>query len=336
MDNSNRISKQSAYNSIVAGYVAGITGLLIGHPLDSMKVLLQTQAAAQSTGPTAPKAALQLPTNNNGPNARQIRTNTTAVATELVTPTQRSFLSLYKGIHIPLMTVGVMQSLNFVLYDSFRRLLYQNDLKNNQSSGSQSAAGDGNYLWDDSLTNVAIASGTAGAFISLITSPMQVLKTKQQVMLWDTRTALRETMRNGGLRNFFTGFGAHFYCDTIGRAVYFASYECMKRHLREHYHDGSKNSDVINRMISAAASGMMCWFVIFPADVVRCKVYHHVTTNPGSEISSTEMIQKMFRESNGSLRPFMRGFGITVARAGPVAAAVLPVYDLTLEWLRGM
>lgn len=334
MDNANRISKQSACNSIVAGYAAGITGLLIGHPLDSMKVLLQTQSQPGTASPASTGAILQLPT-KNGPNTRQIRTNTTAVATELVTPTQRSFLSLYKGIHIPLMTVGVMQSLNFVLYDSFRRLLYQHDVKVMDMESSSSSLS-GNYLWDDSLKNVAMSSGIAGAFISLITSPMQVLKTKQQVMMWDTRTALRETLRNGGIRNFYAGFGAHFYCDTVGRAVYFASYECIKRHLREHRYDGTQNSDVVNRMISAAASGMLCWTVIFPADVVRCKVYHHITTNPGAKISSTEMIQKMLQESNYTIRPFVRGFGITVARAGPVAAAVLPVYDLTLEWLRGV
>jgi hypothetical protein len=34
-----------------------------------------------------------------------------------------------------------------------------------------------------------------------------------------------------------------------------------------------------------------------------------------------------------SERAFYRGFSISILRAGPVAASVLPVYDLTLEWL---
>jgi hypothetical protein len=45
-------------------------------------------------------------------------------------------------------------------------------------------------------------------------------------------------------------------------------------------------------------------------------------------LSTTEMIRVMHGE-----KAFYRGFWLTVLRAGPVAAAVLPVYDLVLEKL---
>ncbi len=40
------------------------------------------------------------------------------------------------------------------------------------------------------------------------------------------------------------------------------------------------------------------------------------------------MAQAVYRE-----RALYRGFSVTVLRAGPVAAMVLPVYDLALEYL---
>ena len=43
------------------------------------------------------------------------------------------------------------------------------------------------------------------------------------------------------------------------------------------------------------------------------------------------MGRQMLQE--GGIRCFYRGFGVTIIRSGPVAAAVLPIYDVTLEWL---
>jgi hypothetical protein len=72
------------------------------------------------------------------------------------------------------------------------------------------------------MLNVAIASFLAGASTSVLTSPMVIVKTKQQTMVWGFRKAVRETYRNGrkdsgkshmlkGICTLYTGFGAHFF-----------------------------------------------------------------------------------------------------------------------------
>ena len=122
------------------------------------------------------------------------------------------------------------------------------------------------------------------------------------------------------------------------------------------------------RMMCAAAAGIVCWMVIFPVDSLRSRLYAQATTTTGavsqahgpsshlqpqqqqqqpsgsqatssSTTSSTSprmssswhMVQRVYREHG--LRGFYRGVTITVLRAGPVAAAVLPMYDLTLDYL---
>ena len=48
----------------------------------------------------------------------------------------------------------------------------------------------------------------------------------------------------------------------------------------------------------------------------------------GRKASVLETILQMRQDG-----AFYRGYSIAMVRGGPVAASVLPVYDLTLEWL---
>jgi len=213
------------------------------------------------------------------------------------------------------------------------------------------------YLENDTFSNVALASGAAGAVISFGTSPLMVVKTKQQIMVWGFRKSIEDTLNGGGgalgrrlstpgMHNFFTGFAPHAFCDTFGRAVYFASYEFFKRSIfairqkerEQQEFDGTVASidmaippsiTIAERMACAALSGMACWSFIFPMDVIRSKMYAQTLSSP--QTSAWDMTMSTYQK--GGLRSFYRGYCITVLRAGPVAAAVLPVYDMTLEWL---
>merc|ERR1719203_698342 len=150
---------------------------------------------------------------------------------------KRSLRALYAGVTGPLLTIGVIQSLNFAIYDSVRRVLYKYQVQSENSCHDQP----GDYLHYDNLSNVAMASLLSGASTSILTSPMLVVKTKQQIMVWGFRKAIRDTFHQcgmkerlhplNGLRNFYTGFGVHFMCDAVGRSVYMFTYEFLKRKL---------------------------------------------------------------------------------------------------------
>jgi len=86
-------------------------------------------------------------------------------------------------------------------------------------------------------------------------------------------------------------------------------------------------------MICAASSGMICWAFIFPADVIRSKLYAKSlnTQVQPTTMDGIHLARQMVKEEG--IKSLYRGMGVTVLRAGPVAAAVLPVYDSVLEWL---
>mmetsp|Transcript_17124 Transcript_17124/g.25313 ORF Transcript_17124/g.25313 Transcript_17124/m.25313 type:complete len:325 (+) Transcript_17124:129-1103(+) len=300
------ISYQSFVNSLGAGYVAGVCGVLVGHPMDSLKVFSQTQ-----TLKTLPKT-IKLPANG----AKSM--------SALAAPIQRDLKmrTLYSGAGSTLLTVGLVQSVNFGIYDTCRRCLYKLDNPNFSED---------DYLNNDSIFNVACSAMVAGSAISLITSPLIVIKTKQQFMTWDFYTAVKKTLRPSvgrySVLNFFVGYAPHLFSECFGRGVYFASYETLKRQFAKG--EGRENATLVQKMMAAGVSGMLCWSLIFPFDAIRNKLCAKaVYTDAGS---SWQMAKLMYQQ--GKLRSFYRGFQFAIVRAGPVAAAVLPIYDTTREFL---
>lgn len=358
------LSLKGGISSILAGYIAGSCGLVVGHPLDSIKVLMQTSSGANgNSGSTSPltasanfRASSLVPLVSASKLDIQKRGKASSVlVNQLVTdgPTRamqsgsseiiksRSIISLYAGIGVPLLTIGMVQSLTFGMYDSFRRILYAKDMEREHNVNLDNVD---MYLYNDSLLNTAFASFAAGGIISIITSPLQVIKTKQQVMQWSMKKTAVDTFRQaGGIRNFYAGFGAHFFCDAPGRVIYFTAYEFLKRYALTRKSNTIDENSLYNnakltiheRMLCAGIAGQLCWSLIFPLDVIRCKIYANAAQCQSGQApsrSSLHVAKEMWKM--GGFRPFFRGYGITIIRAGPVAAAVLPVYDISLEWLK--
>ena len=308
----------SVQNSLIAGYVAGLTGTLVSYPMDSAKVWVQTrQAARPSTSGFAVAAGAATSPHPAGTRAASTLAMPPPPGVKLNNMIQLT-RALYRGISAPLVTVGLVQSLNFAIYDSTRRVLFAASHPN----GDQR-----NYLQDDSLLHVGAASVTAGAFLAFVTSPLVMIKTKQQVQQISFGQAARQTLRAGVWR---CGFGPHFVSETAGRGIYFCAYEVCKRQWMavSPDNDGGRHQgpSLAGRMVSAGVAGIVCWTIMFPLDVVRSRLF------ASSEyVTAWNMTKRIYGEYGA--KGFFRGYGISVFRAGPVAAMVLPIYDYTLEHL---
>ena len=156
------------------------------------------------------------------------------------------------------------------------------------------------------------------------------IKTKQQITGNGFRQAVKESLftKNGkmSLSGCFTGFYPHLISETMGRSLYYVVYEACKRSVKSYKEQrGFVQPEVTiqERMVSAAFAGVSCWALIYPFDVLRSRLYYEE-----GRFTTVEMIRTVHAE-----KAFYRGFLLTVLRAGPVAAAVLPVYDLVLERL---
>jgi len=330
--------------ALIAGYTAGSLGIFVGHPLDSLKVLAQT-GGNSFCSISFMRSIIQSTLGNtktNQPNVQDlfhkpnlISNRLLAVAASLnnnVKPT--SFLSLYAGIQGPLLTQGMITSVSFFMYDTIRRTLYHRSISLNSVTQEGSNGNKKDYLYFDSLQNVFISACLSGGLMSVVTSPIIAVKTKQQVMQWSMKEAALDTLQTkGGIRNFYAGYAPHILCEGFGRATYFTTYEFLKRNIRKlNNDDHTKDISLPQRVLCASLTGMITWTSVFPLDVLRNKMYTQSVRGDASGTTAIQMACKMWN-LEGKWRPFFRGYFVTIARAGPVAAVSLPCYDLTLEWL---
>jgi len=261
-------------HSLVAGSVAGSLGVVVGQPIDMLRVRLQIGKHNFQHTP--------------------------------------GLIPLFKGVLPPLLMTGVVSSLQFGVYERIRMEFERRLSKSNSMLP----------LW----THFAAGFG-AGAALSIATSPFLTLKVQQQALGEGLVQTASHLVQAEGTRGLFRGFGAHFFADSAGRGVYMMSYEGFKRAT------GSKCESVslTQRLIAGAGAGMATWLAIYPADVVRSRLYA-LRPSLGGSLTQVGCARLVYREHG--LRGFFRGMGLTILSSGPIAAVVLPTYDFIFEFLQ--
>mmetsp|Transcript_7842 Transcript_7842/g.16156 ORF Transcript_7842/g.16156 Transcript_7842/m.16156 type:complete len:405 (-) Transcript_7842:729-1943(-) len=370
----NTNAKTNPAHAMFAGYLAGSSGTIVGYPLDSLKVWVQTNTLGKNkhlekkkkgrkhlskdksskhgaSGNISKKASevsgarrsnsTTAITNARHSSSNSSSSNTSFSAARMIRKPAltviRTVRALYSGVTGPLVTVGMVQSVNFATYDATRRFLYQR-----QHPGSGIV--DREYLTRDSLRSVAMSGSVGGMATAVLTAPLLMMKINQQITGNSFRKAFGDiflhpssssSSRFQPLRPYGWAFVPHAMSESIGRAIYVTVYEGSKRYLSNRSSEisggGSTTGTSLSlreRMACAATSGIVTWATFFPLDALRNRMYHAASRRPGGSASLPETLRAMRKE-----RAFYRGFSISILRAGPVAAAVLPVYDLTLEWL---
>lgn len=356
-------------HAMVAGYCAGSSGTIVGYPLDSLKVWVQTntmgknqhlesnqnkkktshketslrktkkqiQSSCGSRRNNSTKAVfntaatgrspISYPFSSSATSSIQKSTNTLA-RRYLIKPAwtvARTTRALYSGVSGPLATVGMVQSVNFATYDATRRFLYNTQNPNSKTSRD--------YLTQDPMRNVAVSGFCGGMATAVLTAPLLMIKIHQQITGDSFRKAFKEifTVEQNGTKHFrpFRPYGAafvpHSFSESIGRMIYVSTYEGSKRYLLSRKESTTQLS-LRERMACAFTSGVTCWGIFFPLDALRNNMYHELSR--GRKASVLQTFWQMKQAGT-----FYRGYSIAMVRGGPVAASVLPVYDLTLEWL---
>lgn len=358
--NSTIKTRHNPAHAMIAGYLAGFSGTLVGFPLDSVKVWVQT-------GTWGENKFLGKPSFVNKRSSSISSKTLSSNATLIMNRSFRTVRALYSGVSSPLVTVGMVQSVNFATYDFTRRLLFriqQQQISNDDDNEHE-------YLTRDSLPSVCISGSVAGAVTAVLTAPLLMIKINQQITGNSFGFAFREIFefhRKGfGKRRlsislppcYGPAFVPHIFSESFGRAIYVGVYETSKRYLisrklqQETQIIGSLS--LKERMACASLSGIVCWASFFPFDALRNRMYHSTSVElqelkqelkQGIHIGGSSGTAKTQSSTNSVVghilnairimkkeRAFYRGFSISIVRAGPVAACVLPVYDLTLERL---
>ncbi|XP_055344337.1 mitochondrial basic amino acids transporter-like [Paramacrobiotus metropolitanus] len=272
----------------VGGCVSGAAQIVSGHPLDTVKVRLQTQPAT-----------------------RPLYTGTLHCFVKMVR--SEGVAGLYKGMSSPLHGVVAVNALIFGVQGNVLRLLPGGG----DSLANQSLAG----------MVAGAAQSLLACPLELAKTRMQVqgiTDTSGQPLHRSPTQYLRQVYRAHGLRAVYRGFNVTLLRDIPGFGAYFLPYEYLRRLLTP---AGGHPDDlsVPWLMLAGGLAGSISWLASFPQDVVKTRFQMDDPARPRFR-SATHCALESARQEK--LRVFARGLCPLLLRGFLTNAIILPVNTL--------
>jgi len=126
---------------------------------------------------------------------------------------------------------------------------------------------------------------------------------------------VKQLYKEGGFKSVFRGSAMTLARDGPGSAVYFATYETVKRSLTPKTTTGEPAQLSLLAVCGAgAAAGIAMWIPVFPVDTVKSRMQ-----SASGNLSIMDTVREI--SGRGGLRAFYPGFAPAIARAGPASAA---------------
>ncbi|KAF9194245.1 hypothetical protein BGZ50_006538 [Haplosporangium sp. Z 11] len=262
------------------GYISGVAGLIIGSPLDVLKVRLQAQEQGKPgslRNITANKHSLSTMVQNEG------------------------VKSLFKGITSPIVGLAGLNSILFASYSASMRVLETLSPRSAPTDPSSSYYATAEDAYQP-LSHVFTAGFVAGVACFLVSTPTELVKCRAQVIAsrLDPNSSAaaqrailsesgswrvaKDVIRRFGFKGFYQGGWVTILRDAPGYGVYFLAYEGLKRALDVPPGEtGGINTWKL--LFAGGLAGTLSWASIYPLDVIKTRLQtqpHLVTTDPYS------------------------------------------------------
>lgn len=307
--------------AVVCALTASYASTAIGYPLDSLKSRLQTT-----------------------------RGNTSFWKTAQLVYREEGLMGFYRGMSIPLITIGFVRAASFTIYSETREAFANN-----------------NILCRNSIVDAGLTGGTSGAcsgaLISFTSCPFELVKVRRQLEFSIAATqgvalrappgtldAVREIIRNNGAGGLYIGFKLHFARDTLGTALYFLEYDAM-RHLMGRNRQGEQGPTphwlpihpVTVPFFCGSFAGVTSWALIYPMDVVKTKVQQRALAGQAYR-GPYETLYRLIRGPDpskpkslpqGILRLY-RGLGVSAVRSILTHGLLWTLFDWTGNMIDGL
>ncbi|KAG8385531.1 hypothetical protein BUALT_Bualt03G0054900 [Buddleja alternifolia] len=298
------MAESSGYKEYVAGMLAGVATVIVGHPFDTVKVKLQKH--------------------NTETNGMKYKSGLHCTARILKT---EGVKGLYRGATSSFVGMAFESSLAFGIYSQTKQLL-QGELHNEKP---QPLA-------------IVPSGAFAGAIISFVLCPSELVKCRMQVQGTDSflPSASRysgpidcalKTVKNEGLTGIFRGGGATLLRESIGNAVFFSTYEHVRYYmhllLRDASSDLSHFIDVGVGIVSGGLGGIACWSAVLPLDVAKTII--QTSSDKNHTRNPIRILELIYRRSG--IRGCYTGLGPTIVRAFPANAAAIVTWELAMKML---
>ena len=300
------------HQTIVASTAAGVTSTLIGHPIDTLKVHLQTNPALQVQSSTKTCTSLSS------------RFATIRAARHLLQTGGYSPLVFFRGIGPPVCNACLLNIVTFASFNQIKELVNSNEGDN----------------WLGSLT-AGIVSGFVSAYLS---TPTDYVKIQAQLRGVSSATVLKEifSLRNASVMQstsiLFRGHVPNLGREGAFTMMYLGIYDYTMSNSSSSNNNGyTQNSGTRSSIIKVAAissiTGGLAWIVSYPFDTVKSVMQGAAPSM--SRVSIPEAIQRIYSGPGGGYSAFYRGCVASTGRAILVTSSRMITYDWVAKTLFG-
>ncbi|KPM10050.1 hypothetical protein NH340_JMT06210 [Sarcoptes scabiei] len=286
----------TSFKQFFSGGIGGICLILAGHPMDTIKVRLQT-----------------MPT----PKAGERPQYSGMIDCMTKTIHHEGFQGFYRGMVAPLIAATPINAVCFFGFGLGVSLF----------NGSPDAV--------DTLSSFQLfqAGMLSGAFTATINTPTERIKCLMQIEQGSKKNAkyknfwdcTKKVYAQGGIRSVYKGLIPTFSRDIPGSGAYFLSYEYLKQNGSNIFHLKNENA---RTLLAGGLAGICYWLVAIPADVIKSRIQ---TAPDGKYNRLLDAIRYMYNR-NG-LTSFYKGTAPVLVRAFPANAACFFGYEYSMKLL---
>lgn len=298
------MEETSGYKEYVAGLLAGVATVGIGHPFDTVKVKLQkhnTEAHGMKY--------------KNG-----LHCTARIVKSEGVK-------GLYRGATSSFLGMAFESSLLFGIYSRTKQKL-QEGLQNTRPQPQV----------------IIPSAAYSGAIISFVLCPSELVKCRMQVQGTDSLVpkssrysspldCALKTMKTEGVTGIFRGGLTTLLRESFGNAVFFSVYEYVRYYMHLQLKAASSDhNDLIDvgiGIVTGGLGGVAFWSAVLPLDVAKTII--QTASDKSSTKNPFRILNSIYRRAG--LRGCYTGLGPTIARAFPANAAAIVTWELAIKLL---
>lgn len=206
---------------------------------------------------------------------------------------------LYRGVLPPLLGVTPMFAVSFWGYDVGKKIV-----------GSFT----GKTVEQFTITDISTAGFISAVPTTLVAAPFERVKVMMQIQQGAKSKGMGgvivDMYKTGGIRSIFKGSAATLARDGPGSALYFATYEYLKKELST----PGKDLSIFAIMTAGGFAGVAMWLGVFPIDTIKST--QQSSNVPVSIAQTTRNIY-----AKGGIKAFFPGVGPALARSFPANAA---------------
>ncbi|XP_050526998.1 congested-like trachea protein isoform X1 [Daktulosphaira vitifoliae] len=219
----------------ISGGFGGICTVLTGHPLDTLKVRLQTMPSVQ-------------------PGQTPMYTGAWDCAVKTVK--REGFLGLYKGMGAPITGVAPIFAISFLGFGLGKKIF---------ASNSETLT----------PPQLFCAGSFSGIFTAIIMVPGERIKCILQIQESGNQkykgpiSVIKKLYSEGGVKSLYKGTCATLLRDIPACGVYFMTYELLVNYQKE---KSGNNINMLNTIFAGGMAGILNWLVAMPPDVLKSRL----------------------------------------------------------------